>query len=298
MRKILKWLASGLGVVVLLVLAVGAWAWVKSDRAMARTYASNDPPLIYPTDPASLAKGQHLFATRGCADCHGENGAGNLVFDAGPVIRLVAPNITRGGRLATMSADQVAAAIRNGVHADGRPLVFMPSPEYNDLGDTDTAALVAYVQSLPSSSNDPGQLQVKPVGRILYALGRFPLLPAEHIDHRPRSRTTPASGNTVEFGHYLTRGCTGCHGANLGGQHVPGTPPSFKDAANLTPGGALSHWKEADFRRALRQGKRPDGSALDAFMPWRAIGKMSDQEIAAIWLYLQSTPPVQARKPH
>jgi hypothetical protein len=62
--------------------------------------------------------------------------------------------------------------------------------------------------------------------------------------------------------------------------------------ANLTPDGAtgLGDWTEADFIRALREGKRPDGSSLSPQMPWMAFGQMNDTELKALWLYLQSVP--------
>ena len=71
MRRILKWLATLIGVLVLVaVLAVGL-AWLKTDRAMAKRYVISDPPLEVARDAATLAHGAHLFATRGCAHCHG-----------------------------------------------------------------------------------------------------------------------------------------------------------------------------------------------------------------------------------
>lgn len=295
MRKLLKWIATLLGVLALAALVAFGLAWLKTDRAMARTYVVNDPPLTLPTDAAALAHGRHLFVTRGCAECHGAEGAGQLVFDAGPVIRLVAPNITPGGIIKGQTADQIAAAIRHGVKADGRPMVFMPTPDFVELSDADTAALVAHVQSLPASDNDPGKLEIRPLGKLLYAAGKFPLLPAEDVDHSPRTRAGPPPGATAAYGEYLARGCIGCHGANLAGQHVPGTPPSFKAARNLTPAG-IGAWKEADFRRALREGKRPDGSDIDPFMPWKALSTMSDEEISALWAYLQTLPPVASKK--
>jgi mono/diheme cytochrome c family protein len=295
MRKLARWLAMSVGALALLCVLVFAWAWVRTEQGLARVYAIRDPALSLSGDARSLARGGHLFATRGCADCHGAGGAGRLVFDGGPVIRLVAPNITPGGVIKGLSADQIAAAIRHGVKPDGHPMVFMPTADFHGMSDADTAALVAYVQSLPASANQPGALSIRPLGRLLYALGKFPLLPAELVDHSPRARNAPPAAASVEYGRYIAQGCTGCHGRNLAGQHVPGTPPSFPNARNLTPA-ALGHWSAADFRRALREGKRPDGSALSPFMPWQALGKMSDQEIAALWAYLQTLPPVPVKK--
>lgn len=295
MRRFLKFLAASLSVILLIALVGVALAWVHTDRALARTYVVDDPPLTMVRDATALTRGKHLFTTRGCAECHGPSGIGKLVFDGGPVLKLVAPNITGGGITAHMSADQIAAAIRHGVRPDGHPMVFMPTPDFQDLSDLDTAALVAYVQSLPVSANRPGSIEIRPLGRVLYALGRFPLLPAESVDHSPRSRQAPPAAATAAYGQYLAQGCVGCHGANLAGGHVPGTPPSFPDAQNLTPAG-LHGWQLADFQHALRQGKRPDGSNINPFMPWRAFSSMSDQEIAALWSYLQTLPPVSRQR--
>jgi hypothetical protein len=70
---------------------------------------------------------------------------------------------------------------------------------------------------------------------------------------------------------------------------VPAEPPY---PANLTPDVAtgLGQWSEADFLRVFREGKRPDGSEIKPPMPWQAMGHMTDNELKAIWLYLQSVP--------
>jgi cytochrome c553 len=207
----------------------------------------------------------------------------------------VAPNISPAGIVKGFNADQLAAAIRHGVKPDGHPMVFMPSAEYHEMSDADAAALVAHLQSLPASDNQPGALSIRPLGWLLYALGKLPLLPAEQLDHTPRPRSAPPLQATAAYGAYIAQGCKGCHGANLAGQHVPGTPPSFPDSRNLTPAG-LGNWQASDFRRALREGKRPDGSDINTFMPWQAIGKMSDTELDALWAYLQTLPPVPSKK--
>jgi cytochrome c553 len=97
----------------------------------------------------------------------------------------------------------------------------------------------------------------------------------------------------VAYGKYLAVTCTGCHGEGLSGGAIPGTPPDWPPAANLTPDEAtgLGGWTEADFFRALREGKRPDGTDLQGdFMPWKLTAKMTDDEIRALWMYLQTLP--------
>ena len=44
-----------------------------------------------------------------------------------------------------------------------------------------------------------------------------------------------------------------------------------------------------DFVRTLRKGVTPDGRSLDSeWMPWPAIGRMSELELRAIWRYLRT----------
>ena len=66
-------------------------------------------------------------------------------------------------------------------------------------------------------------------------------------------------------------------------------PPS----ANITPAAnqGIGNWDEADFFRALHSYTRPDASEISKGMPEFA-GKMSDEELKALWLYLQSIAPV------
>ena len=294
MGRILKWVGIALGLVVVLALAgFGLASWKVAD-ASKRIYVVNDPPLVVDRSAGAVATGAHLFATRGCADCHGKDAGGKLFIDAGPVGVLYAPNLTRIGRLAGRTPDQIAAAIRHGVSADGRPLVFMPANDFRDMSDADVAALVAFLQSAAPSAKASGVTHIGPLGKVLYALGKFPLFPAEVIDHSPRARPGPAVAATAQYGAYLAQGCTGCHGKQFAGQHVPGTPPDFPDSQNLTPAG-IGTWTGADFRRALREGKRPDGTAINTFMPWQAFSGMTDTEIDALWAYLRTLPPVASK---
>ena len=131
---------------------------------------------------------------------------------------------------------------------------------------------------------------------VLAMLGRFDLVPAAAIDHAPRTRTAPPAGATAEYGAYLAQVCTGCHGADWAGQRVPGTPPELPPASNLTPHArGLAGWSEDDFLRAMREGRRPDGSGIDGFMPWRVYSAMTDVELRAIWAHLSALPPTEGR---
>jgi hypothetical protein len=50
----------------------------------------------------------------------------------------------------------------------------------------------------------------------------------------------------------------------------------------------LTGWSESDFIRALREGVRPDGTMLDSAMPWRTFALHTDDELRAMWVYLEA----------
>ena len=295
MRRWLRRAGIGLGIVLVLVLGLFAVAWAHSERALSRAYTIADPPIVVASDPGIIARGRHLYVSRGCTGCHGDAGEGKLLFDARPVARIVPSNLTRTVRDPAWTDDAIAAAIRHGVRPDGTPLVFMPANDYMDLDDADTAAIIAWLRTLPASDNEPGRTVVRPLGRVLNLFGKFPMTPAAGIDHAPRPRMAPAVAPTAEYGAYLAQVCTGCHGTDFRGGlvMVPDTPPT----SNLTPHpDALGAWSRDDFFRAMRTGTRPDGSELHPLMPWREFGTMTDTELDALWAHFGTLPPAPSRQ--
>ena len=286
MKRLVRWLLAAVLVITLLLGALFSVGYFHYRQAAGTQYAVNDPPLSLPDDSDAMARGAHLFITRGCGDCHSADGGGAELMDAGPVARVVAANITPRALAARgYSADKIAAAIRHGVGADGRPLFFMPAGDWHNMSDQDVAALVAYLGSLPDQPRDPGQSELRPLGWVLNMFGQFPAYPAAAIDHSPRPRSAPEAKADAAYGAYLVETCKGCHGADLRGGlvHAPGTPPS-SDLTRLGQAG----WKRDDFIRAMREGRRPDGRELDPFMPWRSMGQMSELELRALWAHLQT----------
>jgi len=87
-----------------------------------------------------------------------------------------------------------------------------------------------------------------------------------------------------------TNDCRICHGPELNGGPFP-DPTITKISPNLTPGGETSFWSEEDFIHVIRTGVTPSGHTLDPeFMPWPSYSMFYDEELQAIWLYLQSLP--------
>lgn len=182
--------------------------------------------------------------------------------------------------------------IRHGVGADGHKIVMMPSSEYVHLSARDVGAVVAYIRSLPPVDRELPPTTYGPVLRGLLVATDVPFFEADHLDHSLAPAPQPVEGPTVEYGRYLVRvsGCQGCHGETLSGGKIPQGDPAWPPAANLTPNG-LGKYSEEQFFAVLRTGRRPDGSALNAAMPWKWTAEMTDDETRAIWAYLKTVAP-------
>lgn len=285
--------------VLLLVLAVlTAFVWIRSAAALRQTWRIDEPALVLPTEAEALERGRHLAVTRGCTDCHGADLGGNVIMEEPPIGRLAGPNLTggKGGVVAGFNSTDWERAIRHGVKSDGHGLLFMPTTDFASLTDADAAALIAWLIQQPPVDREQAPSYVGPIGRALFAFGQLPLIGARSIDQQAPHRAELTIAPTAEYGHYLAQACTGCHGKHFSGGAVPGVPPSFPKAANLTPDAAsgLGSWNKTDFYRALREGRKPDGSALDPFMPWKALRQLSDTELDALWAYLRTVPSLAA----
>ena len=94
MGKWIRRLGAARGALAVAAAALFGYAWYAADAALARIYTVADAPLVFAGDDAEAARGAHLFTVLGCVECHGTAGTGRQVFDAGPVGRMVAPNLT------------------------------------------------------------------------------------------------------------------------------------------------------------------------------------------------------------
>lgn len=299
MRKLLRvlgWIVAGLGALV--VVAVAAVVIVYNSRAN-KAYAVPEAAVVIPTDAEAVARGEHLVkAVGGCVGCHGEDLAGGPVIDDPALGTIYSRNLTsgQGGVGAELSDADFVRAIRHGVKPDGKSLVVMPSYDYQHLADADVAAIVAYLRTLPPVDHVIPDPTLKPLGLVLTVLNALPTFPAELVDHT-LVPTAPAAGVTTEYGEYLVSvaGCSGCHGAGLAGGVVPGSGPDAPPAPNLTPSGELGQWTAEMFVTTLRTGVRPSGTPLAGDMPWREYGQMTDDELAAVFMYLQTLPPAPVK---
>lgn len=297
MRRVLRWAGIGVGALAgLLLLALGA-VYVITEMRFNRTFTGVGDPVTVSADPALALEGGRLVVARGCADCHGQDMAGSVFVDDPLLGLLSASNLTAGqGGVGALYDDAAfERAIRHGVGHDGRPLLIMPSHEYYPLSDADVSAIIAYLRSAPPVDNVLPGSSVGPLGRILGVAGAIQLTPVDAIDES-RGRASPVPGESVEFGQYLGGTCMGCHGQDFAGG--PSPVPGGLPVANLTPHEAdgIGAWSEEQFIRALREGVRPDGTAIAPDMPWENLGKMSDTELKALYKFLRTLPPLPDRQ--
>lgn len=292
--KTLGKILAGIIVVVIMILST---IFVFSTQSLNKKieYSDTSPPI--PNDSASVERGRHLSrAIAKCVECHADDLGGQVVFDGMPMARVVAPNLTpgRGGIATNRSDDDYLRAIRHGIGVGGRALVLMPARNYWHMGDADVGALIAYLRTLPAVDRELPPTSFGLVGRVLVLKGDLdPMFESKDMDHVARRAAPPAADTTADYGRYLAEigGCTGCHGPTLSGGPIPGGPPDARPATNITPEG-IGTWTEQDFFRALREGMRPNGTAIDStMMPIRLTREMTDLETKAIYKYLQTVPP-------
>jgi len=294
MKTWIKSVAAAIAALVLLGLAGLALGVILGERKMARTLAVPVSPVSLRTDAAHIDNGRYLFSTRGCADCHGANGAGKQVVDEGGIL-VISPNITRGTGSATAAYAAIdwVRTLRHGVKPDGTPLMVMPSEDYNRLTDDDTSAIISYAQQLPPVAGNGAVMDLPWLYKVQYGFGMIRDA-AEKIDHTLAPAAPHVVAASVAHGAYVANSCISCHGAKLSGGKIPGSPPEWPPAANLTPGKGSVMPRYATlgaFEAMLRSGRRPDGSAISPIMPFASLGEMTDVDVAALHVYLASLPP-------
>jgi mono/diheme cytochrome c family protein len=115
---------------------------------------------------------------------------------------------------------------------------------------------------------------------------------------------------SVERGEYLVRGpagCGNCHspmdangfidGMELAGRLVEDNDQFTAIAPNITPAARIAQWSDAELRRAIREGIRPDGSLIGPPMPFTMYRGLSDTDLDSIVAFLRTVKPVENEVP-
>jgi cytochrome c553 len=309
----MKWLKRiGLVLGVLIVLVAAAAAYLELRSAKQRPI---DPGRKFEATPARLERGKYIVtAASDCLMCHTEHdwsthGAPELPGMRGagwdvPYLenkmpgKVFAPNITPDVEtgIGAVPDDAIARAIREGVARDGHAIFMMPWQNYSQLSDEDLASVVVYLRSLSPVKKQRPRTEINvPVRWIMKFLTRPITAPVP-----PPDLSTP-----VARGKYLaTLGdCEGCHTpvnkrheplpgmAFAGGQEFRG-PFGLRRSSNITPhASGIAHYNEKLFVRTMRTGNI-GGRRISSLMPWPYLRNLTDDDLKALWAYLQTVKPV------
>ena len=131
--------------------------------------------------------------------------------------------------------------------------------------------------------------------------------------HPASNQMFEASPERYERGSYLVNGLMGCMYCHA--EHdidLPGAPPKMEGrgagrliasdpelgtvySANITADQetGIGSWTDGEVARAIREGIRKDGSALFPLMPYERYRHLSDEDLAAVIVYIRTLPPVK-----
>ena len=282
--------------------------------AVAFTLSCSHAQVPLPAVPQSLSdasveRGEYIVRTVAvCGHCHAADPkkssdgplSGGMEFKNWRIGTARASNLTPDDAtgLGTWSDAEIVRALRNGVRKDGRLLVpVMPYEWFHEMSDADAFAVARYLQAQPAVRNE-----VKQSPNLMFKIGKAFLGPKPAI-----SVTAPPRGATAEYGRYLANHvslCGDCHTPRTRIQAKPIKNRLFAGDAksafpvkpsNITPDNetGIGRWSEEDFLKAMRTGVTPDGEKINPFMPWHELGRMTDDDLRAIYRYLRTVPAIR-----
>lgn len=299
--------------VAMILAASGSYAYLAAMKPAQRP--PSDEKIA--ATPERRARGQYLAeAVLSCFDCHSERREN--IYAMPPILetrgsgapcinRICPPNITPDPKtgIGAWSDGELMRAIREGVKKDGSAIFpLMPYHFYRALSDEDVRALVVYLRSIPAIEKLRARTEVD-----------FPLDITIKFEPRPLEGPVagPSTGDSVALGKYLAEigGCRGCHtpvdekrhlipGRDFaGGQEFPLDVGMSVKSTNLTRDvktgiGAMSKEQFVARFKAFEDPAAAREVPIDrnTVMPWLSYGRMTGEDLSAIYEYLQTLPPI------
>jgi mono/diheme cytochrome c family protein len=292
----------GAGVVIVAAAAVGAWVVTKPAPLADAAWAGLGQP--------DLANGEKLFWAGGCASCHAAEGASGDALKTltggralpSPFGTFHIPNISSDEKagIGGWTLAQFGNAMTRGVSPSGDHLYpSFPYGSYDRLTKKDVNDLFGYLKTLPKSGNVAPPHELGFPFNIRMAVGGWKFL---YFTDKPRVELASAD-DKVKRGQYLVEGpghCGECHTPRdgLGGfirdRWLAGGPnPEGKGTIpDITPGGDIKSWSEADIVNYLQTGFTPDYDSAGGSMVevQQNIAHLPQADIEAIAAYLKAVP--------
>ncbi|MDX5337508.1 MAG: cytochrome c [Cyclobacteriaceae bacterium] len=311
---------------VVVVLIVGLVIYVET--SWDKTYDVALPELQTSTDSAVIARGKYLVhGPAHCSNCHvssveemiaadaGENIPlkGGVAFPFGPLGTLYAPNLTPDPKtgIGRYSDGQIFRMMRHGIRPSGMASIPLLMPFWN-MADEDLIAVVSYLRSMPAVENEVPPAQWTFMGKVMKSF--MPIF-KPILDPNP-PKIAPEMSPSIERGEYIARyvaNCVGCHterdlitfdaiGPEFAGGMEFEPDPNFNKAMgedpelwiktpNITPdpGSAFAQFKSLEeWKARFKKGRTIKISP----MHWGPFSRMSEEDIEALFLYLNSLEPI------
>ena len=249
-----------------------------SKKALLARYTLPAQALAVMPSPSAVNEGSRLAHVDGCYSCHGADLAGRIVYSGWFGTQIAAPNLTR---IESQETDaQLAAAIRYGVKHDGTSVIDMPSNQLIKSSDSDIAAIISYLRTLPVRPDAAGKTQWRFGGRIMLATGLLPAV-APMVNNSARGPLrTPTS--PLALGRYITQShCSVCHGPDLSGETIISSPDLRI---------SIQHYSLATFDHFFRTGVGQIGHGTRTMTKIirSRFRYLNPADVRAIYVYLKS----------
>lgn len=268
-----------------------------------------------------IERGRYLAQAADCAACHTSTAKGSAPFAGGlkmnaPLIGAIyTTNITPDPAtgIGRYTERDFARALREGVAKDGHNLYpAMPYPSYAKVSDDDVSALYAYFMHGVKPVHQANRAPEAPWPLTMrWPLKLWNLL---FLDTR---RFEPSTDKSLEWnrGAYLVQGlghCGSCHTPRgigfqelaldeRGGAYLSGAALDGWFASNLTSNTTtgIGKWSTQDIADFLKTGANPHATAFGPMTDVinNSTQWMSDQDVAAIAVYLKALPAAGAPAP-
>lgn len=303
----MKWLLRLLLLIVLLAALLLGWLFFggghrPTSPAMSKVTAATLQ------DPALIARGEYLATLGDCAGCHTAQGGARFAGGrslATPFGNIPVPNITpdRETGLGDWSFEDFWQALHVGKGRHGELLYPAFSyTSYTKVTHDDALAMFAWLQSLPPVHVPSTASTLAFPYSVRKSLTAWRALYFREGVFKP----DPAQSPQWNRGAYLVQGlghCNECHAArdSLGGtsgdRHLTGGQIPMQNwyAPDLSTqqNGGLQGWGAQDIVDLLKTGRSGKGVAFGPMAEVVATSTqhMSDDDLQAVAIYLQSLPP-------
>lgn len=254
---------------------------------------------------SNIAHGKNL-AYIVCAQCHYDRTAGDFrgeeMKDLPDIMgKVYSADLRKGGILEDYTDAGIAYLLKTGISKDGRFIPYMVRPT---MADQDINDIIAFLRSddpaLRGNGPSAGKTKLSALGKMAINFSGKPL------DYK-KDIPQPDKKDKLAYGYYLVDiiGCYHCHSHSILGldyEHPDQSKGYMQGgmkwkidrkkvyASNLTPDKRTGTGKYdlASFTKAVRDKIALDGRKLQ--YPMRKYTHLTDEQVAAIFAYLQWLP--------